>query len=103
MSQLSAEKLRKQFKSRVVVNNVSLKIKSGEIVGLLGPNGAGKTTCFYMLVGLIKCNEGSILLDEDNITAMPMHKRAKQGIGYLPQEAFNFSWFNSGTKYSGQP
>ncbi len=90
MSKLSAENLRKQFKSRVVVDDVSLQIKSGEIVGLLGPNGAGKTTCFYMLVGLIQCNEGSISLDDKNITAMSMHKRAKQGIGYLPQEASIF-------------
>ena len=90
MSKLSAENLRKQYKSRVVVDNVSLQIKSGEIVGLLGPNGAGKTTCFYMLVGLIQCNQGSISLDEKNITAMPMHKRAKLGIGYLPQEASIF-------------
>ena len=63
MNTLNAENLRKQFKSRVVVDNVSLEIKSGEIVGLLGPNGAGKTTCFYMLVGLIQCNDGSIKLD----------------------------------------
>ena len=90
MSTLSAEKLRKQFKSRVVVDNASLKIKSGEIVGLLGPNGAGKTTCFYMLVGLINCNQGAISLDDKNITHMPMHQRAQQGIGYLPQEASIF-------------
>lgn len=90
MNTLSAESLRKQFKSRVVVDDVSLEIKSGEIVGLLGPNGAGKTTCFYMLVGLIQCNEGDIKLDEQNITRMPMHTRAKQGIGYLPQEASIF-------------
>ena len=90
MSTLSAENLRKQFKSRVVVDNVSLEIKSGEIVGLLGPNGAGKTTCFYMLVGLIHCDDGNIKLDEQNITRTPMHTRAKQGIGYLPQEASIF-------------
>jgi len=90
MSTFSAENLRKQFKSRVVVDNASLVIKSGEIVGLLGPNGAGKTTCFYMLVGLIHCNDGSIFLDDKNITGMPMHKRAKYGIGYLPQEASIF-------------
>ncbi|MDH3607784.1 MAG: LPS export ABC transporter ATP-binding protein [Gammaproteobacteria bacterium] len=90
MSTLSADKLRKQFKSRVVVDNISLDIKSGEIVGLLGPNGAGKTTCFYMLVGLIHCDDGNITLDEQNITRTPMHTRAKQGIGYLPQEASIF-------------
>ncbi len=90
MSTLSADKLRKQFKSRVVVDNISLDIKSGEIVGLLGPNGAGKTTCFYMLVGLIHCDDGNITLDKQNITRTPMHTRAKQGIGYLPQEASIF-------------
>ena len=90
MNNLSAENLRKQFKTRTVVNDVSLEIKSGEIVGLLGPNGAGKTTCFYMLVGLIRCNEGKISLDDLNITNLPMHKRAKYGIGYLPQEASIF-------------
>ena len=73
MSTLSAENLRKQFKSRVVVDDVSLEIKSGEIIGLLGPNGAGKTTCFYMLAGLIQCNEGSIALDGQNITNLSMH------------------------------
>lgn len=90
MSTFSAENLRKQFKSRIVVDNASLEIKSGEIVGLLGPNGAGKTTCFYMLVGLIHCNEGLILLNNEDITRMPMHQRAKHGIGYLPQEASIF-------------
>lgn len=90
MSTLSANRLRKQFKSRVVVDNISLDIKSGEIVGLLGPNGAGKTTCFYMLVGLIHCDDGNITLDEQNITRTPMHTRAKKGIGYLPQEASIF-------------
>lgn len=90
MNTLSAKNLCKKFKSRVVVDSVSLTIKSGEIVGLLGPNGAGKTTCFYMLVGLVQCNDGCIKLDEKNITHMPMHNRAKQGIGYLPQEASIF-------------
>jgi len=90
MSILSAKHLRKQFKSRTVVDNASLEIKSGEIVGLLGPNGAGKTTCFYMLVGLIHCNDGTIALDKQDITRMPMHARAKHGIGYLPQEASIF-------------
>ena len=90
MNTLRAENLRKQFKSRVVVDDASLEIKSGEIVGLLGPNGAGKTTCFYMMVGLIHCNDGSIRLDQQDITRTPMHERAKQGIGYLPQEASIF-------------
>lgn len=90
MNNLGAENLRKQFKTRIVVDNVNLYINSGEIVGLLGPNGAGKTTCFYMLVGLIHCNEGKITLDDLNITSMPMHMRAKHGIGYLPQEASIF-------------
>ena len=90
MNTLSAENLRKQFKSRVVVDDASIEIKSGEIVGLLGPNGAGKTTCFYMMVGLIGCNDGSITLNQQNITRTPMHQRAKQGIGYLPQEASIF-------------
>ncbi len=86
MNTLSAENLHKKFKSRVVVDSVSIELKSGDIVGLLGPNGAGKTTCFYMLAGLIQCNDGKIHLDKQNITRMPMHTRAKQGIGYLPQE-----------------
>ena len=90
MNTLRAENLRKQFKSRVVVDDASIEIKSGEIVGLLGPNGAGKTTCFYMMVGLIGCNDGSITLNQQNITRTPMHQRAKQGIGYLPQEASIF-------------
>ena len=90
MNNLSAENLRKQFKARMVVDDVSLHIKSGEIVGLLGPNGAGKTTCFYMIVGLLHCNEGKITLNDLNITDMPMHMRAKHGIGYLPQEASIF-------------
>ena len=90
MNNLNAENLRKQFKARVVVDNVNLHIKSGEIIGLLGPNGAGKTTCFYMLVGLLHCNEGKITLDDLDITRMPMHLRARHGIGYLPQEASIF-------------
>jgi len=90
MNTFSAVNLRKQFKSRIVVDDASLEIKSGEIVGLLGPNGAGKTTCFYMMVGLLHCNDGSIKLDQQDITSMPMHERAKQGIGYLPQEASIF-------------
>jgi lipopolysaccharide export system ATP-binding protein len=87
---LRAEHLVKKYKKRTVVNNVSVEVKQGEIVGLLGPNGAGKTTSFYMIVGLIKPNEGTIFLDEENITELPMYQRAKKGIGYLAQEASVF-------------
>lgn len=80
----------KVYHKRMVVNHVSIKVTQGEIVGLLGPNGAGKTTSFYMIVGLIKPLEGSIFLDEENITALPMYKRAKKGISYLAQEASVF-------------
>ena len=87
---LRAEHLVKKYKKRTVVNNVSVFVQQGEIVGLLGPNGAGKTTSFYMIVGLIKPNEGNIFLDEGNITGLPMYRRAKLGIGYLAQEASVF-------------
>lgn len=87
---LRTQNLIKRYKSRVVVNNVSVEVKQGEIVGLLGPNGAGKTTTFYMTVGLIKPNEGTIFLDNRDITKEPMYKRAQLGIGYLPQEASVF-------------
>jgi lipopolysaccharide export system ATP-binding protein len=87
---LKAEKLFKKYKKRYVVNDVSLEVNQGEIVGLLGPNGAGKTTTFYMIVGLIKPNDGRIFLDEEEITDLPMYKRAKKGIGYLAQEASVF-------------
>ena len=90
MSSLSAVNLKKSFKSRTVVNDLSILINSGECVGLLGPNGAGKTTCFYMIVGLQSCDEGKILLDGLDITKEAMHKRARRGIGYLPQEASVF-------------
>lgn len=86
MSELKANNLVKEYKKRKVVNNVSLKLKQGEIVGLLGPNGAGKTTTFYMICGMVKANEGEISMDREYITNMPMYKRAKLGIGYLPQE-----------------
>lgn len=86
MSQLRANNLAKQYKKRKVVNSVSIELNSGEIVGLLGPNGAGKTSSFYMIVGLVKADEGSIYLDERNITALPMHRRSRLGISYLPQE-----------------
>ncbi len=80
----------KRYGQRTVVNHVSFEVKQGEIVGLLGPNGAGKTTSFYMVVGLIKPDEGEVFLDETNITDLPMYKRARLGIGYLPQEASIF-------------
>lgn len=86
MSKLTATNLKKQFKGRNVVNDVSLSVNSGEVVGLLGPNGAGKTTCFYMIVGLIKADKGNLILDDQDITSLPMHERAKLGVGYLPQE-----------------
>lgn len=87
---LKAENLLKKYKKRTVVNNVSVHVEQGEIVGLLGPNGAGKTTSFYMIVGLIKPNLGEIFLDDLNITQLPMYRRAKLGIGYLAQEASVF-------------
>lgn len=87
---LRAESLFKLYKSRKVVNNVSVDVKQGEIVGLLGPNGAGKTTTFYMTVGLIKPNEGRVYLDNEDITDLPMYRRAQKGIGYLAQEASVF-------------
>jgi lipopolysaccharide export system ATP-binding protein len=87
---LRADNLVKKYKKRKVVNDVSVTVEQGEIVGLLGPNGAGKTTSFYMIVGLIKPNEGQIYLDNNNITHLPMYKRAKLGIGYLAQEASVF-------------
>lgn len=87
---LKAQNLIKKYKKRTVVNNVSVQVAQGEIVGLLGPNGAGKTTSFYMIVGLIKPNGGEIFLDKDDITDLPMYQRAKLGIGYLAQEASVF-------------
>jgi len=87
---LRAENLVKKYKTRTVVNNVSVHVEQGEIVGLLGPNGAGKTTTFYMTVGLIKPNEGKIFLEDEDITALPMYQRAKLGLGYLAQEASVF-------------
>ena len=87
---LRADNLFKKYKRRTVVNNVSVQVQQGEIVGLLGPNGAGKTTTFYMVVGLIKPNEGHIYLNEEEITHLPMYKRAQKGLGYLAQEASVF-------------
>jgi lipopolysaccharide export system ATP-binding protein len=86
MSVLRAADLRKRFKSRTVVEGVSLQVASGEVVGLLGPNGAGKTTCFYMIVGLVPADAGRIHLDERELTQLPIHRRARLGISYLPQE-----------------
>ncbi len=86
MSTLATRNLVKRYKSRMVVNEVSLHVQSGEVVGLLGPNGAGKTTCFYMVVGLIASDDGEILLDGHDVTKYPMHARAQLGVGYLPQE-----------------
>jgi lipopolysaccharide export system ATP-binding protein len=90
MLTLRAENLVKRYKKRTVVNNVSIRVQQGEIVGLLGPNGAGKTTTFYMTVGLIRPNEGKIFLDQTEITSEPMYRRAQMGVGYLAQEASVF-------------
>jgi lipopolysaccharide export system ATP-binding protein len=90
MSKLRAQQLKKRFKSRSVVKDVSLEVQSGEVVGLLGPNGAGKTTCFYMIVGLIPTDGGNIYLDQKNLNRMPIHRRARMGLAYLPQEASIF-------------
>ena len=87
---LRAENLVKIYKRRIVVNNISVEVSQGEVVGLLGPNGAGKTTTFYMIVGLIKPNDGQIFLNDENLTGLPMYRRAKRGIGYLAQEASVF-------------
>ena len=86
MSTLTSAGLKKSLESKTVIHNVSLEVNSGEIVGLLGPNGAGKTTTFYMIVGLVKADEGSIHINDENITFEPIHKRFEQGISYLPQE-----------------
>ena len=96
MSQLSAVALKKRYKSRTVVHDVSLTVDSGEIVGLLGPNGAGKTTCFYMIVGLVAADGGAIKLDDKELTHLPIHERARQGLSYLPQEASIFRKLTAG-------
>jgi lipopolysaccharide export system ATP-binding protein len=90
MSVIAAKGLAKSYRGRTVVDGVSLQVHDGEIVGLLGPNGAGKTTCFYMIVGLVPADDGVILLDERDVTDLPMHSRARLGVGYLPQEASVF-------------
>jgi lipopolysaccharide export system ATP-binding protein len=96
MSQLSAVALKKRYKSRTVVHDVSLQVGSGEVVGLLGPNGAGKTTCFYMIVGLVAADGGAIKLDDTNLTHLPIHERARRGLSYLPQEASIFRKLTAG-------
>ncbi|MGO2497060.1 MAG: LPS export ABC transporter ATP-binding protein [Vibrio litoralis] len=90
MATLKAEKLAKTYGNRKVVSDVGLEVKSGQIVGLLGPNGAGKTTSFYMIVGLVSRDEGTISIDDTDISILPMHQRSRMGIGYLPQEASIF-------------
>ncbi len=89
-STLSTHHLHKRYKSRTVVHDVSFEVVSGEVVGLLGPNGAGKTTCFYMVVGLVACDGGDVHLDGEKLTHLPIHKRARLGVSYLPQEASVF-------------
>ena len=90
MRKLNANNLVKKYRARAVVDHVSIEVAQGEVVGLLGPNGAGKTTCFYMVVGLVPCDAGTIHLDDCDITHYPMHARAHAGLGYLPQEASVF-------------
>src|SRR5262252_2702115 len=90
MSRLEALGVTKRFRLREVVKDLSLSIESGQVVGLLGPNGAGKTTAFYMIVGLIRCDRGSIRLNGRDVTRLPVHRRARLGLGYLPQEASVF-------------
>ncbi len=90
MSELRAASLKKRYRKRTVVHDVSLSLQSGEVVGLLGPNGAGKTTTFYMIVGLVAADGGDIFIDGQNVTHFPIHRRAQLGLGYLPQEASIF-------------
>jgi lipopolysaccharide export system ATP-binding protein len=90
MATLNARNLAKAYRGRAVVRDVSLQVESAQIVGLLGPNGAGKTTCFYMIVGIVAADAGTIEINGESITALPMHERARRGIGYLPQEASIF-------------
>ena len=94
MSQLEARHLAKRYGQREVVSDVSLTVGSGEVVGLLGPNGAGKTTSFYMIVGLVKADRGSISIGDQDLTKSPMHVRARAGLGYLPQEPSVFRKLN---------
>jgi len=90
VSYLEAKALSKRYRSRTVVQDVSIRVNQGEVVGLLGPNGAGKTTCFYMMVGLVQLDGGEIILDGQNLTGLPMHRRSQLGLSYLPQEASIF-------------
>src|SRR6202044_2769366 len=90
MQKLSTDEIGKSYKGRQVVRGVSVQVSQGEVVGLLGPNGAGKTTSFYMIVGLVTPDSGRVMVDEDDITPLPMYKRAQRGISYLPQEASVF-------------
>ena len=90
MSRLEAVDITKRYRVREVVSQLSISIKSGEVVGLLGPNGAGKTTAFYMIVGLVSCDHGQIIINGKDITRFPVHRRARLGLGYLPQEASVF-------------
>ena len=90
MNQLEALGIAKRYRTREVVQNLSISIESGEVVGLLGPNGAGKTTAFYMIVGLVRCGQGKIILNGRDVTRLPVHRRARLGLGYLPQEASVF-------------
>ena len=94
MSELKSLALNKRYKKRIVVHDVSLQVASGEVVGLLGPNGAGKTTCFYIIVGLVAADGGRVLVDEQDITHLPIHRRARLGLSYLPQEASVFRKLN---------
>ncbi|MEH6516631.1 MAG: LPS export ABC transporter ATP-binding protein [Halioglobus sp.] len=100
MAQLKASNLAKAYRGREVVKDVSLELESGQVVGLLGPNGAGKTTCFYMIVGIIAADRGRIEINGEDITALPMHERARRGIGYLPQEASIFRKLTVGDNIS---
>jgi lipopolysaccharide export system ATP-binding protein len=90
MSQLRVSSLAKRYRSRQVVKDLSIEVASGEVVGLLGPNGAGKTTAFYMIVGLVPCDHGTIQIDDHDVSRLPVHRRARLGLGYLPQEASVF-------------
>ena len=99
--ELRADNLVKKYKKRTVVDHVSVTVEQGEIVGLLGPNGAGKTTSFYMIVGLIKPNEGNIFLDNEDITKLPMYRRSKLGIGYLADAySMSFAWYFGASAFS---
>ncbi|MFN4324397.1 MAG: LPS export ABC transporter ATP-binding protein [Azonexus sp.] len=93
-AKLTARNLKKRYKARTVVEDVSFEVKSGEVVGLLGPNGAGKTTCFYMIVGLVAADGGEVYIDDNRLTHAPMHSRARLGLSYLPQEASVFRKLN---------